>query len=169
MDYLRYRLLEEDENYMQSYGKKSESVIYWQDNVTDYTEAKRLVAPIHFGRRQVVQFQWTSPIEPIKKIRWDITDRAALIEVFDCILVNQAYEITWRWNVSDELFTSMSDHLKVLRKSRKDQILGLLATGNDPYIEMCIPIDLVSTIDMNWQLLIDCKIDIPTRAIAFLL
>lgn len=168
MNFLRYRLLDENDLYTRSYGIGSESVLYWREGDEDYSEKRRITAPLSFGIFQTIQFKWGERCRSVQAIRWDITDRSALIEVRKCTLVNPRGKVVWSSYAKDELFGHMSNDLFALRLPESATSMRLMSTGKDPYVEIMMQSDVLSKIKENWVINFECRVDIPTKALSIL-
>lgn len=118
--------------------------LYWQCE-GQYSESRKIVRPGVIGQlQQSLKFRIPASEQRITALRLDPADRPGFLHLYGIALVNDDGNVLWRWQAD-------SDGMDTLAGCRQQQIFVsplatqtagvlLLLTGDDPWIELPIPV-----------------------------
>jgi SAM-dependent methyltransferase len=137
-------------------AKYSEACIYLSEYINGdpqpYGESRAVVQPYHLSSTpQSIQIDFPTDLQPLARLRLDIANAPAAIELNALAIFNPQGEEIWRWNGGCDLFVDSAD-MFCLSAGHGVVILSL---SDDPHSDLAIPPDVLSCIRGGYFLRID--------------
>lgn len=140
------------------------SVIYWATGFDDYDEERSVVAQWGYGREMVSHFSLPALSNPLKSLRWDISDRPAFCLIERFWIEDIAGSVQWRWVPGTSLFAGDSSDMHVLGLNDAGH-LQVMAAGFDPHALLCIPNKVLAEFKQGWRVCAVWNAITPARAL----
>jgi len=107
---------------------------------------------------QRVTFDFPLCMTDVKGIRFDMTDCPAAIDLHAMQLYDTDNQMVWQWDGGKTTFLGMSADLLLYDDSEQKQLM-LISVGNDPFIHIALPKDILSAIKPGWQFVVEMTIN----------
>ncbi|MBZ1351016.1 hypothetical protein KZZ10_10200 [Alcaligenaceae bacterium LF4-65] len=140
------------------------SEMFWACDGEEFTQARKVLAGWSFSQRNCQRFIIPTLTQPLRALRWDITDRPAFCIIKKIWLEDILGEVHWVAELNTSLFTQNGAESNVVAE-KDNGYLQILALGFDPSCVLSIPEAVLSRIQPGWAMCTDWEAKLPVEGL----
>jgi len=127
------------------------ATVYWGSTSVGYIEANTIKIPYRLDTGvQTLNFVFPDNLPTLTRLRLDLTDRPAFVELIDLVLLDQQGQVCATYEGS-QVFQDASPDMKPMREMDGHNRFWLV-TGFDPHGQLAIPQELLARISGGWSI-----------------
>lgn len=141
------------------------ATVYWGSTSVGYIEANTIKIPYRLDTGvQTLNFVFPEGLPPLTRLRLDVTDRPAFVELIDLALLDQQGQVFGTYEGS-QVFQDVSPDMKPIREIDGHNHFWLV-TGFDPHGQLALPQDLLARISGGWSLRVRVVIQLLVQGVS---